>query len=189
MTGPALTAQRFAAAFLIGIVLGFVYSFLRPLRPRFTLLSDLLFLGAVFFGWLQLAFRVCGGDMRIAYLGGMGLGTVCWEQTAGRLLRPMFGIFWQSLGDILRFFLNPVKKISKKLKILFASGEKWVTIKWNNRRQTRRTFGGKKHGKNQRIFQSDSADLPAQQQRHQDRGDRRYRIVYGNSDRPAHRDE
>ena len=123
MTDPTLATQRFLAACLIGAALGIVYGFLRPLRPRFTAAADLVFLAAAFFGWLQLAFRICMGDVRIAYLAGMGLGTVCWEISAGRLLRPIFFIFWHTLGHILRFLMKPVKKILKILKILFASGE------------------------------------------------------------------
>ena len=52
MTGPALDAQRFLIACLMGAALGIYYGFLRPLRPRHTALSDFLFLPAAFYGWL-----------------------------------------------------------------------------------------------------------------------------------------
>ena len=50
MTPPALALQRFGAACLLGVGLGLWYDFLRPLRPRNTALSDLVFL-AVTCGW------------------------------------------------------------------------------------------------------------------------------------------
>ena len=59
MTAPLLAAQRFFYAFLTGLSLGFVYGFLRPLRPKYTLLSDFLFLSALLYGWLFLHFRLC----------------------------------------------------------------------------------------------------------------------------------
>ena len=42
MTPPALALQRLGAACLLGVGLGLWYDFLRPLRPRNTVLSDLL---------------------------------------------------------------------------------------------------------------------------------------------------
>ena len=48
MTPPALAAQRFGLACLLGGGLGLCYGFLRPLRPKRTALSDLLFLPALF---------------------------------------------------------------------------------------------------------------------------------------------
>ena len=113
MTAPLLAAQRFYYAFLTGIVLGFVYGFLRPLRPRHTVLSDLLFLAAVFYGWLFLYFRLCQADIRMAYHAAMLLGGFAWELSIGKLLRPIFSAFWNLIRKIWGFLLLPFKKISK----------------------------------------------------------------------------
>ena len=47
MTDPALDARRFGIACLLGLALGLYYGFLRPLRPKHTVLSDFLFLPAM----------------------------------------------------------------------------------------------------------------------------------------------
>ena len=44
MTAPALAAHRFVCCCLLGAALGVYYEFLRPLRPRYTLAADALFL-------------------------------------------------------------------------------------------------------------------------------------------------
>lgn len=74
MTPPALSAQRFGAGCLLGVGLGLLYGFLRPLRPRHMLLGDLLFLLGVGWGWLYLDFAVCGGDLRPGYSLGLAVG-------------------------------------------------------------------------------------------------------------------
>ena len=56
MTAPALAAQRFGSACLLGVGLGIWYGFLRPLRPRRTALSDGLFLAGAAWAWLELGF-------------------------------------------------------------------------------------------------------------------------------------
>ena len=94
MTAPLLAAQRFLSAFCTGSVLGIVYGFLRPLRPKQTALSDLLFLFVSLYGWLFLHFRLCQADIRIAYSFAMLLGGFAWEMTIGKLLRPVFSVFW-----------------------------------------------------------------------------------------------
>lgn len=48
MITPAEAARQFLDSLILGGCLGLTYSFLRPLRPRFTGLSDLLFLAALF---------------------------------------------------------------------------------------------------------------------------------------------
>ena len=93
MISPGLSALRFAAALGIGALLGVYYGFLRPLRPRHTLLSDLLFLPAAFWGWLYLSFGICKGDIRLGYSLGLALGGVLLDVTLGRLLRPVFSGF------------------------------------------------------------------------------------------------
>lgn len=71
MTAPGLAAVRFGWAWVIGAVLGAVYGFLRPLRPRFTVPADALFVAAAIWGWLILAFDICRGDPRPGYSAGM----------------------------------------------------------------------------------------------------------------------
>ena len=44
MTAPVLAARQLGISILLGLALGGYYAFLRPLRPRHTGLSDLLFL-------------------------------------------------------------------------------------------------------------------------------------------------
>ena len=58
MTAPELAARRFLWALATGAAVGMVYGFLRPLRPKHTTLSDLLFLPAALYGWLFLNFRI-----------------------------------------------------------------------------------------------------------------------------------
>ena len=151
MTGPALDGWRFLWACGIGLILGMYYGFLRPLRPKRTLLSDALFMPALFFGWLYLGFAICRGDLRLGYCIGLLLGAVVWELTVGRLLQPVFRGFWQLVSKIFRSFLNIfrkiLKKIRKKSKILFALWKKSFTIEGTNRFRKRRKNGGVPHGK------------------------------------------
>lgn len=151
MNRPELAARQFALACLVGVGLGLVYGFLRPLRRKFEILGDLLFVAALFWGWLYWGFGICGGDYPGPGLLGLGLGGTVWEATAGRLLRPAFSFFWESLGKMFQSALWPCKKILKIMKILFASVEKWVTIGWNKCRSMGQRHGGDNHGKNQRI--------------------------------------
>ena len=67
MISPALSLQRLGAGILLGAGLGVLYGFLRPLRPKHTLLGDLLFLTGLGWAWLYLALAVCGGDLRPGY--------------------------------------------------------------------------------------------------------------------------
>lgn len=114
MTGPALDARRFALACLLGVVLGIYYGFLRPLRPRHTALSDLLFLPAAGYSWLYLGFAVCRGDIRLSYSMGLLVGAVGWEMTLGRWLRPVFFGFWGGVAKIWRGFLRVFEKNFQK---------------------------------------------------------------------------
>ena len=132
MTAPAVAAGRFGAACLLGLVLGLWYGFLRPLRPRWTALSDLLFLLGVLPVWVYLGFGICGGDLRPGYWVGLFLGGLVWEMTVGKLLRPVFRGFWKELGYIFWLPVHVLKKFfiktGKKAKNVFASGEKSGTI-------------------------------------------------------------
>ena len=103
MTAPDLAARRFALSCLLGCVLGVIYGFLRPLRRRFPVLGDLLFLPAVFWLWLEVSFRICRGDLRLGYSFGLAAGCFLWEATAGRLLRPVFEGIWKGLEAFFRF--------------------------------------------------------------------------------------
>ena len=128
MTDPRTAAIRFAWACFVGLQLGLLYGFLRPLGAAHRHLADGIFVAGMLAGWLFWAFDICRADMRPVGLFGMALGGILWENTAGRLLRPIFHRFWRIIGKMWDFLLLPGKKILKMVKILFASGEKWVTI-------------------------------------------------------------
>lgn len=184
MTAPALAFQRFAAACLLGLGLGVLYSFLRPLRPRRTALADGVFLAAVLFAWLQLGFRVCRGDLRLGYTAGLFVGLVLWELTVGKLLRPVFSGFWKGVVGILGLVTWPVKKFFEKIgqfiKFVFASLKKWGTIKWNNRRDMRRNTGGT-HGSVQKSPGIHRSGISEKHGTDEDRSVGSRRIVYGSS--------
>lgn len=116
MTAPEAGAVRFAVALAVGAVLGLLYGFLRPLRPKHTLFADGVFLLGTYLGWIWWAFAICAADPRIVGLGAMALGAFLWENTAGRLLRPIFRYFWTIIGKMWHFITWPAKKISKQEK-------------------------------------------------------------------------
>ena len=103
MTAPAVAAARFAGAAWVGVGLGAVYGVLRPLRRKRNWPADLLFMGAVCYGWLYVGFGICGGDLRPVWLAAMLLGGIGWEMTLGRLLRPLYFRIFDILGKILHF--------------------------------------------------------------------------------------
>ena len=110
MTAPETALRRFALSCLLGVGLGIWYGFLRPLRPRRTALSDGLFLAGAAWAWLELGFRICGGDLRLGYAAGLPLGGLLWEVTLGRPLRPLFSGFWMLWGRLMGFVILPAKK-------------------------------------------------------------------------------
>ena len=116
-------ALALALTMLLGCGLGLFYGFLRPLRPKRTALSDLLFLPAMGYAWLYLGFAVCRGDLRLGYFSGLALGALAWESTIGKVLRPVFSGFW-------RIFALPFQKIShffkKYSKNYLHSAKKWL---------------------------------------------------------------
>ncbi len=114
MTGPALDARRFLLSCLLGIPLGIYYSFLRPLGVRHPITADLLFLPALFYGWLYLGFGICAGDIRLIYCAGLGVGIFLWDRTLGRWLQPAFKGLWRLISRICRGFRWIFKKIFKK---------------------------------------------------------------------------
>lgn len=128
MTVPAVGIRCFGVSCLWGLGLGLLYGFLRPLRPKHTALADTAFLFAAVYGFLQVGFRVCGGDIRLGILLGQALGFCGVENTLNRWLRPVFSGFWRLWGLLGRKISTPLKKFFQFSKILFASGEKWVTI-------------------------------------------------------------
>ena len=99
------------------MVLGAVYGFLRPLRPKRTALADGFFVLAMLSGWLYVHFKVCGADIRPVYNLAMVLGGFGWECTAGILLRPVFRQFWREIGKIRDFITLHVKKFWERTKI------------------------------------------------------------------------
>ena len=115
MTPPVQAAYRFAAACLLGLGLGAWYDFLRGLRPRHTLLSDGVFLLGCLWAWVYLGFGICGGDLRLGYLAGLVCGGLAWEFTLGRLLRPVFRLFWTGLSKIWGTLTTPGKIFLKKV--------------------------------------------------------------------------
>ena len=65
MMTPSVAGARTLAALILGAGLGFLYGFLRPLRPKHTWLADSLFVLAALAGWVYLAFGICQGDPRL----------------------------------------------------------------------------------------------------------------------------
>ena len=125
MTSPALALYRFAGAWLLGCGLGLWYEFLRPLRPRFTGASDLLFLAAAFWAWLQLGFGICQGDLRLAYNAGLALGCIFTGSAARPFLGPHFSVFWKFWAAGYWYIRSKMKKItvfSKKCLHLVKNG-------------------------------------------------------------------
>ena len=114
---PSEALRHFSLAFLLGVPLGVYYGFLRPLRPRYALLSDLLFLPALVYAWLLLCFGVCRGDLRLGCCSGLFLGAVAWEGTVGKLLRPVFTWFWGLLASFWRLLCRPFSWFGKNLRI------------------------------------------------------------------------
>ena len=89
MTPPGAAAERFAAALMLGAALGMMYGLVHPPARR-KWPGDLCFVLLALGIWAELAFRVCRGDMRLAYLAGLAAGT--WGTFA--LFRPIFALVW-----------------------------------------------------------------------------------------------
>lgn len=123
---PAVALTRFLWSLACGMALGLGFSFFRPIRPKFA--GDLLFL--IFFGWiwLQLAFGICEGDLRLGHLCGLMMGSALWTVGPGRLISPIFSLFWRFLSLPFKKFSEIFKKI---LKFLYAKRKKSCTIDEN----------------------------------------------------------
>ena len=48
--------------------------------------------------WLYLTFGICSGDSRPGCILAIIAGMIIWEATGGRLLRPVFALFWRGIG-------------------------------------------------------------------------------------------
>lgn len=127
---------------LLGVLLGLCWGFLRPLGKVGNALRDSLFLLAAGAGLCHLAFGICGGDLRLPCLGAAVLGGVGEEAALGRLLRPVFYGFWSILAGIYRAVLTFWKKFFKTAKNVFASAGKWGTIGRKNCLEARHHPGG-----------------------------------------------
>lgn len=114
---PEVAAWRLGCSMALGAALGLTYGFLRPLRPRHTWLADGLFLLAAIWVWLYLSFAICRGDLRTGVSFGMLTGLILWEGTAGRLLRPLFSLFWKEMAVLGGFFARPFKKFANLQKM------------------------------------------------------------------------
>jgi hypothetical protein len=160
MTVPAVAAKCLLAALGIGGALGGLYDFLRPLRPRLTGLTDLLFVIAALWGWVYLTFGVCGGDSRLGCTLGMLIGGVLWECSLGWLLRPVWKGFWL-------VFLWPGKKIAnifyKFYIFMLAIGKKWFTIVETMMIKAK---GGADHGEKQAHQADPAKNQPRHKSRH-----------------------
>ena len=128
MTSPAVAWLCSLHALGLGMVLGCLYGFLRPLRPRVTHLADGLFVLGCGWAWVYHSFALCGGDPRVGYLPAAVLGGLLWEKTAGKLLCPLWTHFWRIIGGFLGTLRKMMKNIFGKMKKLFAYLGKWGTI-------------------------------------------------------------
>lgn len=115
MNAPAQAFRHLLTALGMGLGLGLVYGFLRPLRRGRAVLPDLILALFALYLSIHLGFGVCGGDLRLGYWAGLLGGAFLWEGTLGRLLRPFFVRFWHITGQILTFPWRLMKKITKKL--------------------------------------------------------------------------
>ena len=161
MISPKTAFLRFLIAVVMGAGLGFYYGLLRPLRPKHTHLSDLLFLPVAGWVWLYLNFAVCQGDLRLIYSIGLVCGGLLWEMTIGRLLRPVFRGLWRFIRKILDFFTAPWKYIFKKaanlLKFLLATVKKKGKIT----NDSQPSNGGAKNGKRQKPLRPHQGEISA----------------------------
>ena len=120
---PSVSLVQLIWAFGFGLALGLCFDIVRPIRPRF--LGDLLFLIVLGWFWLELAFGICGGDLRFGCLFASAVGVFLWEIGPGRILQPVFRGFWRLFALPFKKFFKKIKKI---LKFLFARRKKSSTI-------------------------------------------------------------
>ena len=142
MMPPVAAAGQFAAACFLGMVLGVFYGFLALPRRKHPHLTDFFFVTALIIGWIYHSFGICLGDIRLGYLAGLLLGIVAGALSLGKVLQPVFGLFWKIVGFPWRLMKKISKKLKKFAKKLLAFGKKWVTIKWNMYRHRKPIAGG-----------------------------------------------
>lgn len=139
MNLPSIVAQRFLIACLLGCALGIYYEFLRPLRKKWTNLSDIAFVVGAFWVWLYLGFGVCEGDLRFGFSVALLGSSILFVVTIGSWLKPLFSIFWRVIGHILGVFAYPIKQFYKNIrffsKFLFARVKKWGTMKKDEKKE------------------------------------------------------
>lgn len=116
MTPPQIAAGRYLWGVGLGLMLGLLYGFLRPLGRRVRTLADLLFLIGVFPAWVYFSFAVCQGDLHLGYLSSLFVGGILFDCTLGRLLRPLWRGFWSVVEGFFRKLGNIFKKIFRFLK-------------------------------------------------------------------------
>ena len=94
----------------LGAGLGIIWDGLRPAGRKFPQTADLLFLAVCTAAWAELAFGICGGDLRPGYLAVTAAGGILWEQTCGRILRRAAGAAGRRIRKNFRFFLKKIQK-------------------------------------------------------------------------------
>jgi hypothetical protein len=173
MNPPAVAARRLLAALGLGLALGLIYGFLRPLRRKSNTSGDLLFLLCAGAAWVELGFGICNGDLRLGYIAGLPVGAFVWEMTVGKVLRPVFFRFWQIVERIFSLPWRLTKKIFRKCvkfaKNVFASAKKWSTIRWIQPDHLVGDTGGDCYGadgKGQEPKQNHTPPLPGDRGRH-----------------------
>jgi hypothetical protein len=191
MTPPKLAGIYLAYACLLGAGLGLVYGFLRPLRRRMTQIADGLFVVTVLLTWVYFSFRICDGALRLGYWAGFAAGGFAWDRTLGRLLQPVFSIFWDGICSFLGFPIKIIRKIFKKIYIftkkLFASWKKSGTIKCDKLPFSGKNAGGHRHGKPESSPSPHSSGVQTYPHDDQSSGSVRYCVVYSHAADPAGR--
>ena len=115
MTAPAAAAAYWLRTLAVGGVLGMIYGFLRPLRPRLTWLADSIFVLCLLYGWVYMTFGICGGESRLGCTAALFLGVWLFDAAPGRWLRPVYGLFWRAMAGFFRIILWPLKKMWSRL--------------------------------------------------------------------------
>lgn len=114
MSTPQQAARQALIALLVGCACGLLHGFLRPVGRKHPHLADLVFGAGLLWAWLYVGFAVCAGDLRLGYTGALFAGTVLWELSFGRLLRPLFTGIWRFFARLFRFAASPFVKTAKK---------------------------------------------------------------------------
>lgn len=149
MTVPGEAALRLLWGLALGAVMGLCYDFLRPLRRKHNAPADLVFVLTALYLWVYYSFRVCRGDIRLGGTAALGIGCLLWMNTAGRVVRKGFSLFWLVIFRIFSLFYRPFVKIFKKIcgfiKKVFAYGKKRRYNKEKEHHTIHRKSGGTKN--------------------------------------------